>query len=442
MLDGRARPPFFVAGILAFFRRQRQAFCSFAAIQAMQLLLPLLALPWLARILGPDSFGLLMYFCLIPPLVALFMDWGLTVGGSRDASALRGNRISLSRLLGAVLSARLILFIICLGLCAALYPFLPYVAFCPLAYMAAVLAGVARGSSPAWFFQGAGFGMPVMAAFDVGASCATLLLVFTFIHSPADWQLYLFFLVSTRAAAYGCLTAWLCCKFQPQLDFGSGYRLIRRTAPLFVSAFALMLCYNGSQLILGCYLSTGSMGIIAAVTKMLRAFASLINPFSQTLFPEICILRQKSPAHTRKLLRWSLLLSFLAASLGAALVWLAAPVLIAIALGAKYRIAGETLRIAICAAPLLICNNILANQILVPFGQERRQAVMLGLCAAASAPIAAFLGCCWGITGGAILPVCLELLILTGFMLLIHQFCPQALFGKRITEKESGALRK
>lgn len=407
----------------------------------MQLLLPLLALPWLARILGPDAFGLLMYLCLIPPLVALFVDWGLSPGGSRAASGLRRDSAGLSCLLGAVLSARLILFICCLGICAALYPFLPYVAPYPLAYAAAVLAGVARGSSPAWFFQGAGFGLPLMAAVDVGASCLTLLLVFIFIRSPDVWQLYLFFLVSVRALAYGWLTARLCRKFRPRLDSGAGWRLIRQTAPLFFSAFALMLCYNGSQLILGYYLEAGAMGIIAAVAKMLRAFASLINPFSQTLFPEICILRQKSLAQTRKLLRWFLLLSVLGAILGSALVWLAAPLLIEIALGPQYRAAVEVLRLAICAAPLMICNNILSNQILVPFGQEGRQALVLGCCALASAPLAAFLGC-WGIIGGAALPLCLEALILAGSILVVHHFSRQALFAPETAEKDNCSVRK
>lgn len=416
--------------ILAFFRGHKETLFSFGAIQAMQLVLPLLALPWLARILGPDAFGLLMYLCLIPPLVALFVDWGLTLGGGRAASALRGDRQGLSRLLGEVLSARLILFVICLGICAMAYPFLPYVGPYPLAYGAAVLAGAARGSSPAWFFQGAGFGMPLMAAFDVGASCATLLLVFVFIHSADDWQLYLLFLVSTRTLAYGFLTVFLCRKYAPRLDLAGGWSLIRQTASLFIAAFALMLCYNGSQLVLGFYLAAEAMGIIAAVTKMLRAFASLINPFTQTLFPEICILRQKSPSQTRKILRWSLLLSVLAAILGSALVWLSAPGLIAIALGPQYKIAGKILRIAICAAPLMICNNVLANQILVPFAQENRQAIVLGLCALASAPLAAFLGDNWGITGGAILPACLESLILTGFLLIISLRCPHALFGR------------
>lgn len=423
-----------MVAILAFLSRHCQALCSFGAIQAMQLLLPLLALPWLARILGPDAFGLLMYLCLIPPLVALLVDWGLALGGGRAASKLRGDTEGLSRLLGSVLSARLILFVFCLCICAALFPFLPYVRSHPLAYAAAVLAGMARGSSPAWFFQGIGSGMPLMAAFDVCASCATLLLVVFFIHSPDDWQLYLFFLFATRVLAYGWLTLNLCRKFRPRLTASSGWMQIWQSAPLFVSAFVLMLCYNGSQLILGYYLAAEAMGIIAAVAKMLRAFGSLINPFSQTLFPEICILRRKSPAQTRRILRSSLFLSLLAAILGSALVWCSAPLLIAIALGPQYELAAKVLRIAICAAPVMICNNIISNQILVPFGQERRQYLILACSAFASAPLAAWLGGRWGITGAAALPVCVETLILAGFMLAIYCFCPQALFerGKEV----------
>ncbi|MFG6376503.1 MAG: hypothetical protein K1W05_11420, partial [Desulfovibrio sp.] len=64
-------------------QKHLDVFFSFGAIQAAQILLPLLILPWLARILEPEAFGLLMYMCLIPPFVALVMDWGLMTGGAR-----------------------------------------------------------------------------------------------------------------------------------------------------------------------------------------------------------------------------------------------------------------------------------------------------------------------------------------------------------------------
>lgn len=408
-----------------------RAFFSFGLIQANQILLPLLALPWLARVLGPDAFGLLMYMCLIPPLVALFMDWGLAPGGGRRAARLRGQNESLGELLGAALVAKLLLGSACVLICAALLPVLPHASDYPLAYAGAVCAGMARGLNPVWFFQGAGFGMPLVAAFDTISSCFALALVFIFIRSPDSWPLYLLFLPLAKGLAYGWLTFGLCRRFRPVFSYRAAKELLRATSALFGASFALMLCYNGGQLVLGAYLSASAMGAIGAANKILRAFASLINPFTQTLFPEICILAQKGARRATVILRWSLALTAICGVLCSALAWLATPFLIDLALGAGYGDAALALRIALCAAPLMFVNNALANQILIPFGQELAQMRTLAACAVLTAPLAAGLGYFYGLRGGAFLPVCIEALIAAGFCAAVIKKCPQALAGER-----------
>lgn len=393
-----------------------KALCSFGAMQAMQIILPLLALPWLARILGPKAFGILMYLSLLPPLTSLFMDWGLALGGARSAAKLRGKDEELGKLLGAALSGKLILAFCCVVFFLVATPFLPYGPEYPLAYALAVAAGIARGMNPAWFFQGAGFGLPRMAAYDVAASATALLLVFLFIHEPSDWPRFLFFIALCKGCAYGWLIFGLARQYKARLNFKQGLNILRQTAPFFGAAFSLMFCYNGGQLVLGYFLSAADMGIISAVMKMLRALASLVMPFTQTLFPEICILRELDPAKARRVLRLSLIFTFL----GSCAAWIAAsvlaPWLIAIALGKEYQAAAHVLRIMLLAAPFMACNNVLSFQILAPFGQEKAQLAVQACCAVISIPLAAALGYLYGLTGGAMLPVCCEIIMSIGFV--------------------------
>lgn len=412
-------------------------------MQAMQMLLPLLALPWLARILGPDAFGILMYLCLLPPLIALFIDWGLALGGCRKAAALRGDDPGLSRLLGAVLSAKMLLILCCVALCLAIGPCLPYAAAYPGAYAMAVTAGIARGMNPAWFFQGTGQGLPRMAAFDIAASSACLAAVFLFIHKAAAWPLYLLFIAACKIMAYGWILFRLISEYRPELSFHAGIGILRQTAPLFGSAFSLMLCYNGGQLILGMFLQAQDMGIIAACMKMLRAFASLVLPFTQTLFPELCLWRRRNMAHARQVLRLSLLCTALAALAAACLAAALTPWLIKIALGPEYATAIPALRIMLIAAPAMILNNVLSCQILVPFEQEKAQLAVQACCALLSMPLAAALAIFGGVSGGAFLPFCCECLMLAGFTAAILKRCPAALFSSAASAKDNpGSTRQ
>lgn len=395
-------------------------------MQAMQLVLPLLALPWLARILGPHAFGMLMYLCLLPPLVALLMDWGLSLGGSREAAKLRGKHEELATLLGSVLSGKAILALVCIIFCLCLVPFLPYGVSYPGAYALAVGAGIARGMNPVWFFQGAGYGLPRMAAYDTTASLLSLGLVFYCIRQPDEWPLYLLFIALCKGLAYGIVLWHLVRQYRPRISFPAGIAMLRKTAAFFGSAFSLMFCYNGSQLVLGWFLPAAEMGIVAAVMKMIRALASLLAPVTQTLFPELCIWQRVAPARARSVLRLSLAFTFLGACCAAALAAAAAPWLMETAMGKNYQNAAPVLQIMLMAVPLMACNNVLAIQALAPLGQENAQLVVQSCCACLSLPIAAALGYWGGLHEAAFLPVCCESLMLAGFALAIWRRAPDA----------------
>lgn len=393
----------------------------------MQLLLPLLALPWLARALGATEFGLLMYMCLFPPLVAIVVDWGLTYGGARESAWLRGADTGLKQLLGAAILARLLLAVFCLALAGLLLPFLPHAAAHPVGYLLAILAGISRGMNPIWFYQGAGFGMRKAAAFDAGASGVVLALTLTLVRRPEDWPLYLLFIAVCKAIAYGILIAALWRKYHPEPKLKAAFGLLRASATFFGTSFSQMACYNGGQLGLAYFLNAGDMGIIVAANKMLRAFASLVNPFTMTLFPELCILRRDEPAKMRQILRWSLSLTALVSLAGSVLCWLIAPWLILLGLGPDYAPAVVVLRATLLAAPLMACNNVLANQILIPFGFERSQLKIQAACALLALPLGAGFGAL-GMIWGASLPACLEGIMCAGFIAIILRRYPQALF--------------
>lgn len=402
-------------------------FFSFSAIQAAQILLPLLALPWLARVLGPEAFGLLMYMSLLPPLVALVVDWGFPLGGTREAATLRGDRPALAELLGAVFSAKILLALASGAAGLLLLPLLPHAAEHPGAYGLALLMGAARGASPTWFFQGAGFGMKRMAAFDVGSSCCALALTLVFVRGPSDWPLYLCFTALCKGLAYGFLSAGLMRGWGARLGAARGWAALVRTRTLFASSVASTVSLSGGQLVLGYFLSAADMGLLVAVSKIVRALVSLLNPAIQTLFPELCALRGGRSARTARLLRIFLATAAGCMVLATGLAWLAAPLLIRVALGPGYDGAVGVLRLMLLLAPLYACDRVLGAQVLVPLGLERQQNRVQWTAALLGLPLAALLALWLGLSGGALLPVAVEGITLLGLAVCVARYCPGAL---------------
>lgn len=407
-----------------------RTFFSFGLIQAAQMALPLLALPWLGRKLGPDAFGLLMYMCVIPPIVALFMDWGITLGAARQIATCRQKSSNLAWIAGSVFSAKILLASSCLAVAAIAIILVPHALAWPGAYFLAVGLGICRGISPVWYFQGMGGNAGRLACYDVGASLAALALVFVFIRKPDDWPLYLLFICMARGFAYGKINLDIWLRYRPPIHWRQGFAMLRDTRNLFGGALSAMIYTNGAQMALGYFLQPAQMGLIVATGKILRALASVINPLTQTIFPHVCALRDKNTAKARYLLRCSLCGSILIMLLAAGIIQLSAPWIMRAALGPDYEHAATVLRLMILAAPFMAADYTLGAQTLVPFGKEKAQLKIQAFMAALSVPLAAMLAINWGLEGSALLPLLVESGIFAGLLWAIRRECPEAMFNK------------
>lgn len=433
------KPPRLAARLGRLARPYLATFFSFSAIQAAQLLLPLLALPWLARVLGAEAFGLLMYMSVLPPLVTLVVDWGFPLGGAREAATLRGDRAALAELLGAVVTAKLLLSLGCVACGLLLLPVLPHAAAHPWAYGVALLMGVCRGLSPVWFAQGVGRGMERMAAWDVGSSLCALGLTLLFVREPHEWPLYLLFTALCKGLVYGGLTLGLMRAWGARPGLAKGWGALGRTRTLFASSVASTFSVSAGQLVMGYFLSAADMGLLVAVGKIVRALVKLLNPAIQTLFPELCARRGQAQgvpggsgapgdaAATARLLRLFLVTAAACMLLAAALAWLLAPWLMRLALGPGYAGAMPVLRLMLPLVPLLGCDLVLGAQVLVPLGLERQQNLVQWAAALLSLPLGALLAWRFGLAGGALLPVAAEALTFVGLAACVARSCPGAL---------------
>jgi hypothetical protein len=75
--------------------------------------------------------------------------------------------------------------------------------------------------------------------------------------------------------------------------------------------------------------------------------------------------------------------------------------------------------------PVQSCNDVLAGQILIPFGQERIQTLVKAAVATLCPPAAALLGHFYGLAGGACLPLLLQGCVLLGLIWSVLRHCPE-----------------
>jgi O-antigen/teichoic acid export membrane protein len=89
-------------------------------VQACTYALPLLTFPYLARVLGPSGWGVVVFAQAIGDVTACAVEYGFDISASRETSRHRDDPERLSALISGVLGAKVLLALVCIA--GALFP--------------------------------------------------------------------------------------------------------------------------------------------------------------------------------------------------------------------------------------------------------------------------------------------------------------------------------
>src|ERR1700748_3888850 len=123
-------------------------------VQACTYALPLLTFPYLARVLGPSGWGVVVYAQAIGVVIASLVEYGFDISAARETSRHRDEPERLSELISGVLGAKTLLAIV--GIAGALVSrrFTYQVAPSAVLFWSSTFWGVCQGINMLWFFQG------------------------------------------------------------------------------------------------------------------------------------------------------------------------------------------------------------------------------------------------------------------------------------------------
>lgn len=408
-------------------RPRLDVFLSFSAVQAAQMFLPLMALPYLSRVLGSENFGILLYMLNISTLAAALVDWGFSITGTRAIAELRGNQKEIAQKFSAVLSGRLILVIFaCLvGFLAA--PFLSHTTEHLSLYLASIVYGAVLGLNPTFYFQGAGHGMVRMAVVDTLSSSLALIFTFLFIKKPEQLTYYIYVLIFCKSWGYFIQTRHVTSDLGIfRLSLRNGISCIKECAMYFLSRISGTIYTQGSILLIGQILSPSTLGMLVVADKIARAIVSLASPLISTLFPELCNAKLSNMKSSTRLLKVSFFGVFVAMIFLATLVYFTAPWIMPLVLGDSFDLAVPIMRVFCLLIPILAANTLLGTQFLVANNKENTLTAILSLVAFIALPLAWILATTKGVFGASLVPVLNESIIFTLILISLYRFYNEA----------------
>jgi polysaccharide transporter, PST family len=335
-------------------------------VQACTYALPLLTFPYLARVLGPSGWGVVVFAQAIGVVIASTVEYGFDISASRETSLQRDQPERLSALISGVLGAKVLLAMVCIAGALFSRRYTHHIAPSLALFWASTIWGVCQGINMLWFFQGLER-MRLASVLEVAGKVIATLSIFVLVHKPDDgWKVM-------AAQCVGCVVAHGVTVILAYREVGfqwptasSVWSALRLGGSMFLFRTVQGLSGSVNRLVLGAVAPVAVLGEYAGAERITRVFQQAMWPVNQALYPKLTQQAQNNPASALKTVRLSLLLlGVLGLVLGLA-IFFAAPLLVHLVLGPAFRDSVPVLRVFALWIPLVALCTVIIFQLLLP----------------------------------------------------------------------------
>ena len=266
-------------------------------IQGTNYIFPLLTIPYLSRIFGPEGIGALSLAQAIILYLVMVIDFGFNLTVTRRVSIAycEKNQQKIDELYTHTIFIKFIIFLISLFIVGILCQIVPkMLEIKSLIYIGFIsLLGVVV--NPIWLFQGLQR-MTVLLIPTTISKIITLILIYIFIKDKSDLN-YAMFFTSLSLFLSGIISLYYVKKFKLAYFTKIEYM---KTLELLSESFYVFLSYLGSSVyttmntfIMSFFVSFKQIGIYSAADKVTQTAQSLMGPIHQAIFPNLSSFNSK-----------------------------------------------------------------------------------------------------------------------------------------------------
>ncbi len=251
--------------------------------------LPLIAIPYLTRTLGPEHFGLISFAQVLTGYLTIFINYGFEMTATREISIHHDSPAVVSAIFSHVLFIKSLLFILATAVLGGLLLVNRFRAD-SLLYLTTHMVNIGMVLFPMWLFQG--LEKAKLAA--VLNFCVKLLFTagtFIIIKQPADY-LRSNFLLSASQVLVGIISLFIAIRFLKvsftKISWQYAWKLFKDGFWVFCST-AIVLTYTTANIfLLGLYASKSEVGYFNVAYKIIFAVhAIVVVPVNLAFFPFI-----------------------------------------------------------------------------------------------------------------------------------------------------------
>lgn len=344
-------------------------------VQVVNLILPLLAIPYLARVLGAEKLGHMVFAISIAQILIVLTDFGFNLSAPKDIALHKDNIDKIYQIWSSVMVIKLIfssLGFILVVLAGFLFD-ITHDNF--LLYIIAYIAVIGNLIYPQWLFQGL---EQLKYASFIQIACRVLVFVLLLVLVKNEADIYwAIFLQSVGGLLAGIVLIPALIKIlSPATNkkIPTGVAIIsymKGSWVMFIPNIFGNLYLSCNTFFLGLLISPALVANYYVAEKMIRAAISLCYPISTAIFPQQ--VRNFSSSKDQAL-KSTMQITYLLLSLfflGSIITYLFAEYFIIIFFGQEFIQAGYLLKLFSPLPILVMLSIIFSNLVMIPAGLEK-----------------------------------------------------------------------
>ena len=340
-------------------------FSSLSLIQAANFILSLVVIPYVVRKVGADGFGIIAVAQVVIFYLSAITDYGFNRTATRDIAIYKTNPEKISKIFSTVLATKLFICIISFVLLIFLLQVVPLFHFHYNLYLLAFSFVLGQVILINWFFQGMEK-MQYMAFTGLFSRLVFVILVFVFIRGKNDTPLFIFFMGAGNMIA-GCISIYVAVRMYKlkliKPAWADIMREIRNGWQVTITNLSMITCQYIGIFILRIFTNDTLVGYYSIAEKIYFAMKQMMEIFSQTIYPRVCLLVQQGKEEMISFFKKIYVPFLVLVTLASAIVFLFSSQILQFFIGHQYDYSVFLLRL-LCVAVVLVCLNIPSHLIL------------------------------------------------------------------------------
>ncbi len=331
------------------------------------MLLPLITYPYLIRVLGKETYGLVVFAQAVVGYLVILVGFGFNISATKDISIHRDNKKKISEIVSSVLIIKGTLFLFSVFILVVLVFLIPRIYEYKILFFLTLWMCLYDVIFPVWYFQGIEK-MKYITYITLISRLTFLGLIFVFIHSPNDY-LFIPTINGIGALLAGMVSLYIIfkrhrVKFKLQ-NFKTVKHYLNESLPIFISNLSIKLYGSTNKVIVGAFLGMAEVAYYDLGEKVTIVLKQPQSILSQALFPKIN--KEKNLSFIKKIFNYSLLANVLL-FVG---VLVSSRQIVLLLGGQDMLPAVWVLNILALTVPVIAMSNIFGVQLLIPFGLSK-----------------------------------------------------------------------